>query len=213
MRHYDPPASNGAGSVMAQRENEDPESLGHKMARAYGHPLRARALIILGRKEASPKQIAEELGEPIGKVSYHIRELRDMGLIELIGTDASRGGVQHFYRATRLVVVDRDETEAMDAEERAAGSSVVINLMVSDVADAVEAGTFDSQPERVLSRYHAIVDKQGLDELSKLYTDAIYRSIEIHEESNERLERSGGPGMPFAVHALVFEMPGAEQIP
>src|SRR5262245_8245332 len=100
MRHYDPAASFGAGIIVAPSKN--PSAIGHKMARAYAHPVRARALMILGKRVASPKEIAEELGEPIGKVSYHIRDLRDTGLIELVETDASRGGVQHFYRATQL---------------------------------------------------------------------------------------------------------------
>lgn len=197
---------------MAQSNKEQSSTVGHKMARAYGHPVRARALMILGKRVASPKQIAEELDEPIGKVSYHIRDLRDMGLIELVETDNSRGGVQHFYRATRLAVIDSEEMEAQPAAEREMSSSIVINLMVADVATAVESGTLDSRPERVLARYHALVDRRGWEELSELHTDAMYRSIEIHEESAERMARSGETGIPAAMHTLVFEMPGAEEV-
>ncbi len=197
---------------MAQSKNEQSSTVGHRMARAYGHPVRARALMILGKRVASPKQIAEELGEPIGKVSYHVRDLRDMGLIELVETDGSRGGVQHFYRAARLAVINREEMEAQRAAERALSSSIVINLMVADVATAVESGTLDARPERVLTRYHALVDRRGLEELSELYTEAMYRSIEIHEESAERLDRSGEEGISAATHTLVFEMPGPEEV-
>ena len=198
---------------MAQRKIEDRTAIGHQMARAFAHPLRARALIILSRKVASPKQIADELGEPIGKVSYHIRDLRDNGMIELVRTDGKRGGVQHFYRATRLAVIDRDEMDSQDASERANSSAVVLNLMFSDVGTALDRGTFDARPERVLARYHALVDRQGWDELSELYTNMVYRSIEIHEESAERLAESGEEGIPAAMHTLVFEMPHGGEAP
>jgi DNA-binding transcriptional ArsR family regulator len=197
---------------MAQSHNEQSSTVGQKMARAYGHPVRARALMILGNRVASPKQIAEELGEPIGKVSYHIRDLRDSGLIELVRTDSSHGGVQHFYRASRPAVVNSEEMEAKRTVEREMSSSIVINLMVADVATAVESGTLDSRPEGVLARYHALVDRRGWEELSELHTRAMYRSIEIHDESAERMARSGEPGIPAAMHTLVFEMPGSEEV-
>jgi DNA-binding transcriptional ArsR family regulator len=183
------------------------------MAWAYAHPVRARALMILAARVASPREIAEELGEPLGKVSYHVRELRDAGLIELVETNGSRGGVQHFYRAARLPIVDAEGAVSQDPQHRAVASAVVINLMVSDVAAAVEAGTLDSRPERVLVRYHARVDARGWDELSDLYTNAMHRSIEIDEESRERLRESGDESMAAGLHTLVFEMPTADEAP
>jgi DNA-binding transcriptional ArsR family regulator len=214
MPDYDLRASNGLGIAMApsKKKGEEHPAVGHVMARAYAHPVRARALMILGKRVASPKEIAKELGEPIGKVSYHIRELRDMGMIELVETDRSRGGVQHFYRAIRLAVIDREEMEAQDAAERATSSSIVINLMVSDIATAVAHGTLDSRPERVLTRYHALVDQEGWEELSELHTNTMYRSIEIHEEAAERLRHSEETGIPAATHTLVFEMPSPEEV-
>jgi hypothetical protein len=101
----------------------------------------------------------------------------------------------------------------MAEAERAVSSAVVINLMVSDVAAAVEAGTFDSRPERVLVRYHGSFDQQGWEELSELYTNTMYRSIEIHRESVERMVESGEQGIPAGMHTLMFEMPNAEQAP
>jgi DNA-binding transcriptional ArsR family regulator len=181
------------------------------MASAYGHPLRARALIILADRVASPKEIAEEIGESLGKVSYHVRELRDAGLVELVETDGSRGGVQHFYRAAHLPIVNTEAAVSQDPRQRAVASAVVINLMVSDVAAAVEAGTLDLLPERVLVRFHARVDARGWEELSDLYTNAMYRSIEIDEESRERLRESGEEGMVAGLHTLVFEMPAADE--
>jgi len=73
------------------------------LAKALSHPLRAEALTILVQRTASPKEIADELDETLPNVSYHVRALEDLGLIELVEEEAIRGSVAHFYRA-----VDQD---------------------------------------------------------------------------------------------------------
>lgn len=186
-------------------EGEQEPSVGTKLARALGHPIRAHALIRFAQHVTSPKEIAEELGEPIGKVSYHVRELRDQGLIELVQTDGSQGGVQHLYRATQLPIVDIAGMEGQTPSERAVSTSAVLNLMLIDIAAAMQAGTIDRRPERVLSRFHARVDERGWRELGELYDAAMCRSIEIHNESIARLSEVGERGFSAGVFSLTFE--------
>ncbi len=189
---------------MADKQDQEPAP-DFRLARALGHPIRAHALIRLSQQVSSPKEIAEELGEPIGKVSYHVRELRDQGLIELVHTDGSQGGVQHFYRATELPIVDIAGMDAQNPSERAVSTSAVLNLMLIDIAAAMAARTIDRRPERVLSRFHARVDERGWRELGELYDAAMYRSIEIHNESIERLREAGESGFSAGIFSLTFE--------
>jgi DNA-binding transcriptional ArsR family regulator len=71
-----------------------------KTARVLSHPLRPQILDVLVRRgEASPNEIATELGVPLGTLSYHTRLLRDHGWIELVREVPRRGAVEHFYRA------------------------------------------------------------------------------------------------------------------
>lgn len=69
-------------------------------AKALSHPLRAAILQRLGQRVESPGALAEELGAPLGVVSYHVRMLRDYGMVELVRTEPRRGALQHYYRAT-----------------------------------------------------------------------------------------------------------------
>src|SRR4051812_47204949 len=71
-----------------------------RIAKALAHPLRARILLRLGERVASPGDLASELGAPLGLVAYHVRMLRDYHCVELVRTEPRRGAVQHFYRAT-----------------------------------------------------------------------------------------------------------------
>ncbi len=66
---------------------------------ALGHPLRARILTALDAGEASPKELADALGENLGNVSYHVRTLARLELIELVRRTPRRGAIEHHYRA------------------------------------------------------------------------------------------------------------------
>jgi DNA-binding transcriptional ArsR family regulator len=68
---------------------------------ALAHPIRLHILEATELELVSPSDVAVELGEPLGVVAYHFRVLHTAGLIELVGTDRRRGGIQSFYRATR----------------------------------------------------------------------------------------------------------------
>lgn len=67
----------------------------------FGHNVRIRALVLM-EGERSPGDIAAVLGEPLGVVSYHVRMLRDYGMIELTRTEPRRGALQHYYQRTDL---------------------------------------------------------------------------------------------------------------
>ena len=55
-----------------------------RLVKALAHPLRFRILTVLDERMASPSELAEELGAPLGNVSYHVRILASLGLIRLV---------------------------------------------------------------------------------------------------------------------------------
>lgn len=64
------------------------ESLDASLLKALAHPLRTRVLeLIVEREEASPVELARDLGQPLATVSHHTRVLRDLGCIELVRTE------------------------------------------------------------------------------------------------------------------------------
>src|SRR3954451_9850958 len=124
-----------------------------RVAKALSHPLRAHVLAILNERVASPNDMAEQLGEPLGNVSYHVKALLELDCIELVNTRPRRGAVEHFYRAiTRPYFSDRDWSR-LPRSLRQAISDVGLQLIWDDVADAIEAGSFEARTDRHLSRY------------------------------------------------------------
>lgn len=79
-----------------------------KLAVAKTHPMQLWIMHVLQNELpiASPKKLEQLSGLPLGNISYHVKELEEKGLIELVKTEPRRGAVEHFYRA-----VDEDQGE------------------------------------------------------------------------------------------------------
>jgi DNA-binding transcriptional ArsR family regulator len=83
---------NGNGSLTVDWE---------QLARATAHPLRVSILEILGidgGRVLSPSDLSKELQIPLSNTNYHVTELSNAGLIELVRERQVRGATEHFYR-------------------------------------------------------------------------------------------------------------------
>lgn len=67
------------------------------VARAELHPLRVRILETMAGGETTPKDLATRLGEQLGIVSYHVRQLAALQLVREVRTEPRRGALAHFY--------------------------------------------------------------------------------------------------------------------
>ncbi len=103
------------------------------------HPLRIAALSILAERPASPKELAAELGSPVGNISYHVRELERLGMIELVDEKKRRGAIEHFYRAVQYPMLDVPEWEKLSPAKREVMSVWIVQLMLADAVKALGA--------------------------------------------------------------------------
>lgn len=93
-----------------------------RLARANTHPLRVSILEVLGidgGRVLSPKDLSLELQAPLSTVNYHVTELRNSGLVEVVDERQVRGAIEHFYRA----VDTAKRRQAGRARRRAAGKT------------------------------------------------------------------------------------------
>jgi len=72
--------------------------------RALAHPLRQRILGLLTDQALTNKQLAEALGEAPGKLHFHVRQLAEAGLIDLVDQRPVRGVLEKYYRAVAHTV-------------------------------------------------------------------------------------------------------------
>jgi DNA-binding transcriptional ArsR family regulator len=178
-----------------------------RIAKALSHPMRARILGILDERVASPNEIAETIDERLPNVSYHVRALLDLGCIELVDTAQRRGAIEHYYRAVvRPFFSDRD-WKRLPRTGRHAISGAALKIIWEDVAEALQAGTFENRSDRHLSHNDVTLDEQGWREVGKLLNSMIGDVQKIASESAKRLKSADEEGIPATVVAMQFELP------
>jgi len=178
-----------------------------RIAKALSHPMRARILVILNDRVASPNEIAETIDERLPNVSYHVRALVELGCIELVDTAQRRGAIEHYYRAIiRPFFSDRD-WKRIPRSARLAISDTALELLWEDVSDAVKAGTFDGRTDRYLTHTPMVLDEQGWAEMTAVLAKASAEAEKVASRSAERLTRSRDDGVPTRVVLMQFESP------
>jgi DNA-binding transcriptional ArsR family regulator len=154
-----------------------------RLAKALSHRLRVQVLQRLDEAgEASPKELAEALGEPLGNISYHVRVLRELECVELVRTEPHRGTLAHLYRATVRPWLDDEQWAALPAGFRRETLHRTFAEIVERASAASHEGGFDG-PEAHVSRVMLALDAEGLAEITALLDEALEAVRRIASES------------------------------
>jgi DNA-binding transcriptional ArsR family regulator len=187
-----------------------PKMVNQRLAAAMSHPTRSDAFTVLSDREASPKEIAAELGEPINNVTYHVKKLVEFGCVEAVRDVPVKGGrvVEHFYRASRAGWIDEEEWANLGPTERNAVSTTIMRAISSDLSEAMAAGTFFVTDDKHLSRTPMLVDEAGWDEVKLLLHETMTSLLDIRVRAAERSESSDeDETFPIKVDILQFRSP------
>jgi DNA-binding transcriptional ArsR family regulator len=185
-----------------KREPADAGELDETLLKAISHPLRHRLLGMLDDRVASPNELAGELGLPLGRVSYHIRLLAELGAIELVRAEPRRGALEHYYRAVRRPWFSSEDWARLPRAARRGIVGQSLQRIFSDVTAAVDGGGFDGQASVVTSKSLEL-DEQGLAEVSELLSEVADRVGRINAEAAQR--RGGADGVSTELALLHFE--------
>jgi DNA-binding transcriptional ArsR family regulator len=181
-----------------------------RLVRAIGHPLRLRLLTIFNERVASPSDLAAELGEPIGNVSYHTRILARLGCVELVRTKQVRGAVEHYYRAVVRPVFSDEDWAELPLSIRKSLAGAVLTEIATDTGAAANEGGFD-RDEVHLSRSTLTLDQRGWQELNEALQELYDKALEIQAQSAARLHSDGASDSEAALLALMlFEPAGGK---
>lgn len=178
-----------------------------RLAKAISHPLRAQALAILNERDASPNEIALDLNEPLGNVSYHIQALLECDCIELVRTEPRRGALEHFYRATTLPFPSAEEWARLPASLKPSASATTLEDLAHDAFAALRAGTLDARDERRLTRSSLRLDEEGWVDVVEAIEATLEWIADIERESAERLAEVDETGFGASVSVLFYEAP------
>ena len=180
---------------------------------AMSHPLRADVMRVLSERTASPKEIADELGEPIPNVSHHAKRLVQLGCAELVDKRQVRGAIEHFYRATERPLVDTEDWEELHP---LIAEDLVCHFMQSGIDDFVasaKAGMVGSDNRFHLTRTRLVLDQEGMDEALEIQERARLELTEAQARAANRMSESGEEAVHASSWLGCFEVPplGADE--
>jgi DNA-binding transcriptional ArsR family regulator len=176
-----------------------------KMVRALGHPLRMNALAILNERIASPNEIANELGEGLSQVSYHIKVLRECEFIELVKTKQRRGAVEHYYRATRRALMPDDLLRDLPSGTQVEIIGNALRELIEDSTASLRDGTFNRRDDYHVSQTPLVLDEEAWQGATALLAETLQRLFDLQAESCERLAANGEKGISATVGLVGFE--------
>jgi DNA-binding transcriptional ArsR family regulator len=204
-------------TAEARREQKDQHELESNIVKALSHPLRMRILTRLNEGVASPNEMAKEFDESLPLVSYHVRILRELDCIELVRTTPRRGAIEHHYRALTRPFLDDDDWAQLPPSARKAVSNTVLSKALSDVRNAVAAGTFDDRADRHLSYTSLVLDEEGWRKLGDRLNELLDWVIDEQAAAAGRLQddESGGAEVRSRLTLLAYSAPpaGTEEAP
>jgi DNA-binding transcriptional ArsR family regulator len=205
------PTDPDSGQSRPRRSKRSDEAAARLM-KALGHPMRMRILMRLSQKVMSPNQLAQELEERLGSVSYHVRVLVEIGYLELVRTEPRRGAVEHFYRAQARAFLTDSDWERLPDKTRKALSDSVLQTLWRDVGIAVATGTFDERLDRHLSFTQIVLDEDGWTKLKTEVDRVLELAIDLQNESAARLQdgNKGGAEVFGRLGALLYTAPPSE---
>jgi DNA-binding transcriptional ArsR family regulator len=178
-----------------------------KLVKGLSHPVRTECLTILAERTACPSQLSEILNHDLSNVSYHVRVLEELGLIELINEESVRGAVAHYYRAVERPLASPAEWEQLPREVKAAFSAHSWDVLLKCVTTAIARGTFDSRPDRHLTRTPLLLDSEGFARLSTLMDELLEAIFAEQAAAADRMTRSGEKPIHAVAGTAFFPMP------
>jgi DNA-binding transcriptional ArsR family regulator len=175
------------------------------IAKALKHPLRVEILAILDNRTASPTELAEDLNNRLSTVAYHVKQLKKFKCIELVRTRPVRGATEHFYRAIRRPYFHDADWQLLPLSARQGISGSIVQMIFGDAAASFDAGVFDANDDRHLSRTPLMLDRQAWIEMNQMLNETVERALDLQAEAAERMVKSGEPGISARMALLGFQ--------
>lgn len=200
------PAKKKRANQGSKAERNREEALTQRLIKGMGHPLRVRILAYMNERAWSPRELEREIGDGLSQISYHVKVLDDLELIELVNTEPRRGAVEHFYSAVERAFIPSSMTKDIpQSAQRILGDDTLENID-DDLRASLKSGKFYARDDWHVSWTPADLDDQGCKDAEKLADRFVEDFLVIEAESVERRAKLGEDGEHIAISAaaLVF---------
>lgn len=188
------------------KSNKSTTGLDRRIVNSIKDEIRIDLLRILIERAATPRELAEILGEDQDVVLDHIVALWAANCLEVAAEEEPNGEVaDRSYRITHPFFVDDRESHDLPRADLEEIAATVVQAIVAEAVGALRAGTFGSRVESHLSMKPMRLDETGWREFTALLMRTLKEAEAIDEGCKERLGQSGEEGVETIVALLGFE--------
>ena len=191
---------------MARTKTEPPTNINDpRYLKALAHPTRIRVLAMLRERRASPVELSDRLGESLGTVAYHVRTLKNLGLIKLVATRQRRGATEHIYEAVEHPRFSDGAWDAVSPVGKQRLLSAMLQQAGEYAAGSAAAGGFD-RSDAAIARASLKLDEKGWTQLAKAAKKWLAEVDKIEQGALERMK--GDPHaepLDVGVVTMLFE--------
>ena len=170
--------------TVAERK---PDQIDSRLVRALAHPLRVEILQLLNEREASPNEMSDMLGYPLGNVAYHARVLERCGCIEVVRTAKRRGAIEHYFRAVPRSYIGHQDWRKVPRSVRGGVTAASLDSFMNRAVAALEDGKIDDREDTTFNWMALAVDRLGWAQVAEVLDEARDRLQAVYEQSRGRL--------------------------
>ena len=124
-----------------------------------------------------------------------------------------RGATETFYRATRPAIFDTRSWAEAPTEVRMQNSWRIFEQLAEQIREALDAGTFDTRPDRHHTWTPLILDEPGWTQVIKAVDSVFFAVLQEERLARHRLAASGEEPLIATVSLAAFESPATADIP
>jgi DNA-binding transcriptional ArsR family regulator len=199
------PSSGSTDKAPRKKQGREKKlTLQMRLIKALAHPMRVSILDLMSAGEWSPNELKKTLNEGLSQVSYHIKVLRDLEMIELTRTEPRRGAVEHFYQAVERAFVPSDvASDIPKVAQRIIGDGILENI-AGDVSASLESGRFYERDDWHVGWLPVDLDDQACQEAEKLADKFIEDFLELEAEAANRRAKGEGDGEHLLTSAVLL---------
>jgi len=182
-----------------------------RVAKVFADPLNLKIVTELNLRAMSPTQFLDECGGgPLAGIDRRFKLLTEIGWLIKVGEKTGghrRGATEHFYRATGHAIFDSGNWSKVPDSVRATFSWRIFEQLAEQAREAMDAGTFDSRPDRHLSWTPLVLDQLGWTQMVTGVDDLFHYIFEEQAAAKIRLTESGEEPVIATVYLAAFESP------
>jgi DNA-binding transcriptional ArsR family regulator len=174
------------------------------LRRVFAQAVRAEILERIGKRPSSARQLAEATGEPLSKMTYHLKVLHEAGCLRPVDADADVDPGDRVYEVASLT----SEPPRLPLSEaiRDQAISSILRRIVEQGRAALEAGTLGGDSTR-LSCVSILLDEQGRQEAQAILDEAAARLAAARAATAKRLSEGRAEAVRTTIALAAFESP------